>query len=129
MRKMHSKEELEALGPVSYSTEEQDTGLTWIDGKKIYQKTFYSESVGGSGVDYTLQHETLISYEITCTDNNGTQYPEGITQFDTSSKRYIGIYSQKQYNRITLTKYQLGTDTSAPRYYNVYVTVRYTKSE
>lgn len=26
-------------GGVSYSTEEQDTGLTWIDGKKIYQKT------------------------------------------------------------------------------------------
>lgn len=26
-------------GGVSYSTEEQDTGLTWINGKKIYQIT------------------------------------------------------------------------------------------
>lgn len=26
-------------GGISYSTEEQDTGLTWIDGKNIYQKT------------------------------------------------------------------------------------------
>lgn len=26
-------------GGISYSTTEQDTGLTWIDGSKIYQKT------------------------------------------------------------------------------------------
>lgn len=26
-------------GGVNYSAEEQDTGLTWIDGSKIYQKT------------------------------------------------------------------------------------------
>lgn len=27
-------------GGIDYSTEEQDTGLKWIDGSKIYQKTF-----------------------------------------------------------------------------------------
>lgn len=27
-------------GGISYSTTEQDTGLKWIDGKPIYQKTF-----------------------------------------------------------------------------------------
>lgn len=27
-------------GGISYSTEEQDTGLTWIDGKKIYQRVY-----------------------------------------------------------------------------------------
>lgn len=27
-------------GSVNHSTTEQDTGLTWIDGKKIYQKTY-----------------------------------------------------------------------------------------
>lgn len=27
-------------GGINYSTTEQDTGLTWIDGKKIYQKTY-----------------------------------------------------------------------------------------
>lgn len=26
--------------PINYSTAEQDTGLKWVDGKKIYQKTF-----------------------------------------------------------------------------------------
>lgn len=32
-------------GGISYSTEEQDTGLTWTDGKKIYQKTLELENV------------------------------------------------------------------------------------
>jgi hypothetical protein len=27
-------------GSINYSTTEQDTGLIWIDGKKIYQKTY-----------------------------------------------------------------------------------------
>lgn len=46
--------------PISYSLEEQDTGLKWIDGKHIYQRTFeYSE-----GVDV---------------DNSGTQLPTVIT--------------------------------------------------
>lgn len=37
-------------GGISYSTEEQDTGLTWIDGKKIYQLT---KEIGS--VSYPLQ--------------------------------------------------------------------------
>lgn len=46
--------------PISYSLEEQDTGLKWIDGKTIYQRTFeYSE-----GIDV---------------DNSGTQLPTVIT--------------------------------------------------
>ena len=69
MRKMHSKEELEALvsggGGISYSTEEQDTGLTWIDGKKIYQKTFSKTNIAGEEIWYTsgtcqLYHESLL---------------------------------------------------------------------
>ena len=27
-------------GGINYSTEEQDTGLLWVDGRKIYQKTY-----------------------------------------------------------------------------------------
>lgn len=27
-------------GGVDYSTDEQDTGLTWVDGKKVYQKSY-----------------------------------------------------------------------------------------
>lgn len=39
-------------GGISYSTEEQDTGLTWIDGSKIYQKTFTSSYVTVSGTNW-----------------------------------------------------------------------------
>ena len=36
-------------GGVNYSTEEQDTGLTWVDGSHIYQKSFTrtNQSYGG----------------------------------------------------------------------------------
>lgn len=30
----------DGTGVINYSTEEQDTGIKWIDGKKIYQKTY-----------------------------------------------------------------------------------------
>ena len=36
---------------VDYSTEEQDTGLKWIDGKPIYQKTFHLSSPLSIGVN------------------------------------------------------------------------------
>lgn len=39
----------EASGGINYSTSEQDTGLTWIDGKKIYQRTISGLSLMGSG--------------------------------------------------------------------------------
>lgn len=40
-------------GGIDYSTDEQDTGLKWIDGKKIYQKT-YSFTTPASGQSLTL---------------------------------------------------------------------------
>lgn len=41
-------------GSINYSLEEQDTGLTWIDGKKIYQKTVDCGSINGSNKDVTV---------------------------------------------------------------------------
>lgn len=35
-------------GGVNYSTDEQDTGLTWIDGSPIYQKTYYGTASSSS---------------------------------------------------------------------------------
>lgn len=41
--------EIPTYTPISYSTEEQDTGLTWVDGNHIYQKSFTrtNQSYGG----------------------------------------------------------------------------------
>ena len=36
---------------VNYSFDEQDTGLTWIDGKKIYQKTIELNRLTTAGVN------------------------------------------------------------------------------
>ena len=37
-------------GTVNYSTEEQDTGLTWINGKHVYQRTFmFNSIISGQG--------------------------------------------------------------------------------
>lgn len=60
-------------GGIDYSTTEQDTGLKWIDGKTIYQRTFVesrnSISVGwnllSSTVWYTLYNKVAISHVAT----------------------------------------------------------------
>ena len=44
---------------VNYSTSEQDTGLTWIDGKKIYQKTYVKDSTNISGTLVTIDASAL----------------------------------------------------------------------
>jgi hypothetical protein len=45
-------------GGVDYSTTEQDTGLKWIDGRPIYQKTYEQQmneiSTGWQGLNYTI---------------------------------------------------------------------------
>jgi len=52
-------------GGIDYSTNEQDTGLKWIDGKPIYQKTFI--------ITQNDTWEDLTSLNIdTCIEQKGT---------------------------------------------------------
>lgn len=55
-------------GGVDYSLTEQDTGLKWIDGKAIYQKTisftvagggYVSNPTGITGIDTLIKHEGI----------------------------------------------------------------------
>lgn len=49
-------------GGVNYSTEEQDTGLKWIDGRTIYQKTFvFENSSDNLTQDFTFTSPSLIN--------------------------------------------------------------------
>ena len=41
-------------GGINYSLSEQDTGLKWIDGKTVYQKTYQYSSVVSAGGYVTL---------------------------------------------------------------------------
>lgn len=47
-------------GGISYSTTEQDTGLKWIDGKPIYQKTYHiMESTEEEEKDYNISNDNV----------------------------------------------------------------------
>ena len=47
---------LYAPKPVGYSTDEQDTGMTWIDGSPIYQKTINAGAVDGTTKRASVPH-------------------------------------------------------------------------
>lgn len=56
---------------IPYSTEEQDTGLTWIDGKKIYQKSFNISNIMPINSEYVLMDnvDTLILHSLMFSDS------------------------------------------------------------
>lgn len=63
---------------LNYTTSEQDTGLTWIGGQKIYQRTFELTWPGGSGIKtlYTgLGNIQVIYMEGILGGNGGLSYP------------------------------------------------------
>ncbi len=41
-------------GGINYSTEEQDTGLKWVDGSEIYQTTYELENITSSTNAFSL---------------------------------------------------------------------------
>lgn len=60
---------VEKIGGIDYSTEEQWTGLRWIDGKKIYQKTI-SVTAPSTSTDGTF----VASYTDTGVGNLGVRW-------------------------------------------------------
>lgn len=58
-------------GGIPYSTEEQDTGLTWIDGKKIYQKSFNISNITPINHEYVIidNVDTLILHSLMFSDS------------------------------------------------------------
>lgn len=51
-------------GGVNYSTEEQDTGLKWINGRSIYQKTIVYKSIVDVSPDtWTASNVTIADFD------------------------------------------------------------------
>lgn len=60
-------------GGIDYSTTEQDTGLKWIDGRTVYQKTivatiargeyewYYKQDLGDLGADVLIEQESFLN--------------------------------------------------------------------
>lgn len=112
-------------GGVDYSASEQDTGLKWIDGRPIYQRTFSDRltiATGWNSLNYSIFGgnygfkvlKSEISFQII--NNNNPQY----------SHEYNGIFGLETFY-----------DESSPRLYSpiainttgdLYVTLYYTKA-
>ena len=103
----------------SYSTEEQLTGGTWIDGKPIYRKVFdYSNNLWSSGVKdiSSLKIKQIISsYFIGCdrSDGGGNQWAQGTTGDVERILYFNNVYSTMQ---------------REGKYYYKYIILEYTKA-
>lgn len=107
-------------GGLSYSTEEQDTGLTWIDGKKIYQKTFPTEFITVSGT----------GWETTDVDVSGLAISDiirGETLRDLTTRK--GPLNVFQYSITADNKLQIALNSNASGLQLTDITLWYTKTE
>lgn len=115
---------------IDYSTAEQDTGLKWVDGKSIYQKTFYIASLSASGGDTVnlsnsnVNVDKFISYEWNGTRSDGVQTMNDnmILDWGQGSSAFCDfVYENNDHIKV---KYV----SSYYSYTDVYITIRYTKS-
>jgi hypothetical protein len=110
-----------STGGLNYTLEEQDTGLLWIDGKKIYQKTVETGPMPtGGGNVYVLHYITNLNYYISI---SGVAYHSAgywvmipTPPIDTASQ-YLSLAPERAQIRIngSMTGYDSG-----------YLTIRYT---
>lgn len=108
---------------LSYSTSEQDTGLTWIDGKEIYSKTV---SLGNlpNAAQKTVAHgitniATFVKVEGIAISDSGSGFPLGMVRPDAANLG-IGMYASDT-NIVIIT----GTDR---RTWTGFATLYYTKT-
>lgn len=81
-------------GGVDYSTTEQDTGLKWLDGRTIYQKTYVFND-GNFGMDFTFTDSALINCSIIRGWNYFQNNDNGYSYTDTAIQ-YISWFNTGQ---------------------------------
>ena len=105
----------------NYSTDEQVVG-TWIDGSKIYQKTFYHASPANKAwttIGTISNFGRIINIIGTVVNNNlGATFPIGCLTND------VALYALVESDGILRVEPWRGNDT----WKDVYVTVLYTKT-
>lgn len=108
----------------TYSTEEHEVGK-WIDGSTIYEKTLYNAGkvTGGVQIDHGITNfGKAIDYEGFCFDTQS----DDIYVFP----RISGDGANIGVNGITPTQVKVAyANAFQTRIYDIYVTIRYTKSE
>lgn len=110
-------------GGVDFSTAEQNTGLKWINGKPIYQKTYHIiEQVETEGNDYDI---TNINAEFMVSCGGAIKYGlAGGNEWYTSPRVGGGGY----YATLSATNEKISIIALAYKYTEAYVTIRYTKT-
>jgi microcystin-dependent protein len=103
----------------TYSTSETDTGKRWIDGKKIYRKTFTGSY--NSGAELLSGVDTLVNHY-------GTAFVSGATRCVPYMEVFNGNMFDAQFrvlnNKIVSEFMNNGSTTSS----NIWVTFEYTKT-
>lgn len=107
----------------SYSTNEVDTGATWIDGKPIYKKTFSFTLANAEST--TVNHGIsnfgiLIRYEGAAVSSSTKVVP--IPRTLTNVNYQVGLEG------VTTTSFEVDVASSGPRGKQAYITLWYTKT-
>lgn len=115
----------ESAGSINYSLTEQDTGITWIDGKKIYQKTLKYNKTNIQGninfsvtsdlpnIENVIKYESRIDYVILNQSTESSYYSDDLVRLAKTGSSYS----------VSLTIGQATFSTA-----DIYVTVWYTKT-
>ena len=115
-----------ASGGIDYSTEKQDTGLKWTDGKTIYQKTYVVGDASSTKVlvDTLTNLSTLISctgiwnYKLNQQDEIRT-----VPHFASSSTMLYPIVDKADSNKLYL---MVGTAANSK---GIIITIQFTENE
>ena len=103
-------------GGLNYSTEEQDTGLTWIDGRHVYQKSYYVQTMTGKYLE--LETGVPTTYRIISADGSASM-SGNIQAFGyVSTSYFLGILVRNQI---------IGLHSNYAPCYDVMITIRYIK--
>ena len=108
------------LNVMNYSTSEQDTGMKWVDGRKIYRKTI--SMGGGSNVDKRVNHGIANLRRVVRFEGQGWDGAVSIPiQFTSSTNSSVQIY-------VSSTQVCLTCNFARDNLSEIYVTLYYTKT-
>ena len=113
----------QTISDMDYSTSEQDTGCKWIDGKKIYKKTFSFTLVNAEAT--TVNHGIsnfglLVKFEGAVVQSGTKNVP--------IPRTLANLNYQICLQGVTTTAFEIDCGTSGPRCKQAYMTLWYTKT-
>lgn len=113
---------MEKLGGIDYSTEEQWTGLRWIDGKKIYQKTINFGTLPNTATK-SVAHNIINLKNIININGFGKKITTGTTipLPTVQSGHNVGIW-------VNASNVYIETSSDRTDVTECYVTIQYTKT-